>query len=83
MEELLLLLLFINCNWAYARWQCSQKGYTVNKEHSTLVSRKDATYISRYFTIQYKYSGLIQVQSTGYKYSEPTTSTVNNNKYMN
>jgi hypothetical protein len=39
--DLLLLLLFINCNWAYARWQCLQKGYTVNKEHSTPVSRKD------------------------------------------
>jgi hypothetical protein len=46
------------------------KGYTVNKEHSTPVSRKDPTYISRYFTIQYKYSGLIQVQWTDYEYSE-------------
>jgi hypothetical protein len=43
-----LLLLFINCNWAYARWQCLQKGYTVNKEHSTPMSRKDDTYISRF-----------------------------------
>jgi hypothetical protein len=46
------------------------KVYTANKEHSTPVSRKDDTYISRYFAIQYKYSGLIQVQWTGYKYSE-------------
>jgi hypothetical protein len=38
------------------------KGYTVNKEHSTPVSRKDDKYISRYFTIQYKYNGLKQVQ---------------------
>jgi hypothetical protein len=30
----------------------------------------DNMYISRYFTKQYKYSGLIQVQWTGYKYSE-------------
>jgi hypothetical protein len=48
---LIFLLLFINCNWAYARWQCLQKGYTVNKEHSTPMLRKDDTYIS-YFTMK-------------------------------
>jgi hypothetical protein len=46
-NDLLYILLFINCNWAYARWQCLQKGYTVNKEHSTHVSRKNDTYIPR------------------------------------
>jgi hypothetical protein len=43
------------------------KGFTVNKEHSTPVSRKDATYMSR--ISQYNTNTVAQ-----YKYSELATS---------
>jgi hypothetical protein len=53
----LLLLLFINCNWAYGRWQCYKNWTYIQKMdiHSkeTKHTSHEKQHISQNFTVQY------------------------------
>jgi hypothetical protein len=72
---LLLLLLFIDCNWAYARWQCYrnwtyiQKKWTYIARKQNIQFTKSSTYISRKNSIshkisQYSTSAMNRIQGT-------------------
>jgi hypothetical protein len=61
------ILLFINCNWAYARWQC-YKNWTYIQEMDIQVHSKETKHISHEETAYLtKFHSTVQVQQTEYK----------------
>jgi hypothetical protein len=69
----LLLLLFINCNWAYARWQC-YKNWTYiqemdihSKETKHTTHEKAARTTHEKTAYLTKFHSTVQVQRTEYK----------------